>query len=1272
MRPLIITSLALLVTAATILLLVQVADAQTDPPATGDWTIGDNTTLANQTVRLRGNLTIVPGGRLTLLNVTLQVFSDMNAVHGILVMANGTLELSDLDGRPSTKGDRTVVMRGNPSFGYSLLAEKDSLIFIEYSLLSGMGANGGTGGALFRTSGFKLIGTTFLDGYDYCLMLDGSEDSVVDTCDFISGKDGLVLKDCVNITVDVASIEDNDRTGLVIDECEGTVVTNSNISFNGGTGVQVVGGSKNEVDKTQINGNDRGVVLITATWFTLSRCTINSPMMEGIFISVGCHNVSIENTTIRNAGRSGIEAEGADNLTIFGTIIENSSQHGMRLVNGSRSVSIAMRAWSNDYDGLHIEGARDIVIQGQYLSNGYNGMFLIDAKNVTVRGASFKNNSYDGLNCDNVRDAIIQSCISEMNGYLGVNIQAGSHDIRIIGGGFNENTRSGLSIDSARSITVDGVTMWSNGGYGLRIEEGASDMDVGGWSRIWNNTEGAIYVEDSNGIRVNSSFLEHNVSSGYLLFTRNSGDIWVTNSTANGTARLRDGSNVAMVNCTFEDISPDVDATSWLKFGEFVTVVVKWPNGEPVTGAAVNATGGSGEVLARGITNATGSTEDLIVLIKTFIAESIGDENPITFWARKGVEVARNVTNLTQRTTVNITLQDDFPPVAVAPDLYTELGERATLNGSASHDNGELVSWVWTFDDGVGTVVMEGRVVRWTFTVLGDFTGQLNVSDSVSLWNVTTFTINVTDTTPPDVLAGENATIDQGEWVSVDGTSSTDNDSTLILSGTFVWRVIPQGPGTEVRTYNGLIASIQFPEMGVFKIVLKVTDQSGNYGEDELWVTVRDITPPEVDAGPDTEVDEGSSVTIAPGSILDNDPAFDANLTAFWHVSGPDTDMRMDGLVLVFIAPGMGEFQATLHVTDAAGNEATDSLIVTALDKLPPIVDIGSDTTVEVLTVLTFNTSGTTDNDPSFPDGASYRWRISGPQMDEEHQGDSISFPVPWIGEYVIELTVTDAAGNEGSTHVTVTSVDTADPEFGAFSPTHLDTSEGGDVSITFVITDVGTGIDVGTVEMRTRSPSGEPWTEWQKVTVSGSGFRLEETMVIQFPEGDSIIQLRCMDWAGNGPVVSDEHLIRVNSRPVVIVLSPADEADYGPFDEIKLDASASSDVDGDDLFYRWSSDVDGLLGTSAEMTAPPLTAGTHRITVLVSDEVDGHDVLVGVNITVRPVPSTVSPDEDIPWWILVAAILLLGAFAFVVRDYLIKRKRPPSSDEGDEWVETP
>ena len=1271
MRSLIITSLALLFVAATILLLVQVADAQTDPPATGDWTIGDNTTLANQTVRLRGNLTIVPGGRLTLLNVTLQVFSDMNAVHGILVMANGTLELSDLDSIWSTQGDRTVLMRGNPAYGYSFLAEKDSRIFIEYSLLSGMGASGGTGGALFRTSGFKLVGTTFMDGYEYCLMLDGSEASVVDACDFNLGKDGLVLKDCVNITVNASSVKLNDRTGLVIDECEDTVVTNSNISFNGWTGVQVVGGSRNKVDNTRIFGNDRGVVLESAAWVTLSSCTVNGPMNEGIFISVGCHNVSIEHSRIRNAGRSGIEAEGADNLTILGSIIDYCGYNGVRLANGSRSVSIAMRAEHNDDDGLHIEGARDLVIMDSgFQYNGYNGMFLIDSKNVTVRGSTFGNNSYDGLNCDNVRDAIIDDCISEMNRYHGVNIQAGSRDIRIVNSSFDENTRSGLGIDSAFSITVDTVMMRSNGGYGLRIEEGASDINVSCW--IWNNTDGAVRVEDSNGIRVNGSFLIHNISTGYLLFASNAGDIWITNSTANGTAHMRDGSNVAMVNCTFEDIVPDVDGSSWLKFGEFVTVDVEWPNVKPVSGALVNATGRSGEVLARGTTNATGSTEDLIVLIKTFIAESISDQNPITFWARKGVEVARNVTNITQRTTVSITLQDDFPPVAVAPDLYAELGERATLNGSASHDNGELVSWVWTFDDGVGTVVLEGRVVRWTFTVLGDFSGQLNVSDTVSLWNVTTFTINVTDTTPPVPLVGENASIDQGEWVSVDGTSSTDNDSTLILTGTFLWRVIPEEPGTEVRTYNGLIASIQFPEMGVFRVVLKVTDQSGNSGEDELWVTVRDITPPEVDAGPDSEVDEGSSVTIEPVSILDNDPAFDANLTAWWQVTGPDTDMRMDGLVLVFIAPRMGKFQATLHVTDAAGNEATDSLIVTALDKLPPIVDIGIDTTVEVLTVVALNASGTTDNDPGFPDGASYRWRISGPQMDEEHQGDSISFPVPWIGEYVIDLTVTDAAGNEGSTSVTVTSVDTADPEFGAFYPTHLDTSETGDVAIIFVITDVGTGIDVGTVEMRLRSPSGEPWTEWQKVSVSGSGNRLEETMVIQVPEGDSVIQLRCMDKAGNGPVVSDEHLIRVNSRPTVIVLSPADEADYGPFDEIKLDASASSDVDGDELFYRWSSDVDGLLGTSAEMTAPPLTAGTHRITVIVSDGVVGHDVLVGVDISVRPVPSTVNPDEGMPWWVLAAALLLFGAFAFVVWDHMRKRKRPPSSDEGDEWVETP
>jgi hypothetical protein len=668
-------------------------------------------------------------------------------------------------------------------------------------------------------------------------------------------------------------------------------------------------------------------------------------------------------------------------------------------------------------------------------------------------------------------------------------------------------------------------------------------------------------------------------------------------------------------------------------------------------------------VLARGTTGANGLTDELIVVFKAFVSDSIADENPITFWARKGIEVAKNTTSITNRSWVHILLVDEFPPVAVAPPVFAELGEKAAMDGSGSTDNGEVVSWVWTFDDGVGTVQLEGRLVNWTFTVLGDYVGELNVSDSVGHWNTTTYLIEVTDTTAPVAEAGQNVTVDQGEWVQVDGTGSTDNDKTLIVTGTYWWVVFSEDPKVPPRMYTGLIASIQFPDMGLFRVLLNVTDQSGNLGQDQMWVTVLDTTPPEVDSGPDIEVDEGEPVSVEPTSVTDNDPGFDPNLNAWWHVTGPDMDMTMDGLVLVFIAPRMGVFQATFHVSDAAGNEASDGRLVTARDILPPTVDIGADMRVEVLSHLSFDASATIDNDPTFPDGAKYTWRITGPEMDEEHTGDSISFDIPWVGEYIIQLTVTDRAGNEGLAVVTVTSVDTAAPEFGDLSPSNLETVETEDVSVTFVITDVGTGIDPQKVEIRTRTPSSEPWTDWQKVTITSGGNRVEETMVIQFPQGTSTLQLRCSDLAGNGPVESEGFTIRVNSRPSVVVLSPTEGADFGHLDKIELDASASSDVDGDVLSFMWSSDLAGLLGTDAVVTAPPLSPGIHRISVIVSDGVEGHDSLVTVTITVLPEPSTVDPEEGMPWWFLAIAALLLLGFGLVIWDHLRRRRQTPPVD---------
>ena len=188
---------------------------------------------------------------------------------------------------------------------------------------------------------------------------------------------------------------------------------------------------------------------------------------------------------------------------------------------------------------------------------------------------------------------------------------------------------------------------------------------------------------------------------------------------------------------------------------------------------------------------------------------------------------------------------------------------------------------------------------------------------------------------------------------------------------------------------------------------------------------------------------------------------------------------------------------------------------------------------------------------------------------------------------------------------------------------------------------------------------------------VGDSTRSLEALIEVDLPEGESLIQFRCWDLAGNWPVVSAEHLVRVNTRPVVIVLGPANGADFGPYDEIWLDATPTQDPDEEDLLsYLWTSDQDGALGTASRVRSPTLSPGNHLITLQVTDGVEGHEIVKVMNITVVPEPSTVQDDDVTPWYVWLMILLLVLGTTYVIWDAMIKRQRPPPPVGGEKWNE--
>ncbi len=87
----------------------------------------------------------------------------------------------------------------------------------------------------------------------------------------------------------------------------------------------------------------------------------------------------------------------------------------------------------------------------------------------------------------------------------------------------------------------------------------------------------------------------------------------------------------------------------------------------------------------------------------------------------------------------------------------------------------------------------------------------------------------------------------------------------------------------------------------------------------------------------------------------------------------------------------------------------------------------------------------------------------------------------------------------------------------------------------------LGSGVAMASVECRKRTGDGE-YTAWASLGMSGALSRARFSFVLELPDGTgNWYQLRAWDVAGNGPTMSGEHRVRVDTTPPSVqVLSPS------------------------------------------------------------------------------------------------------------------------------------
>ena len=380
--------------------------------------------------------------------------------------------------------------------------------------------------------------------------------------------------------------------------------------------------------------------------------------------------------------------------------------------------------------------------------------------------------------------------------------------------------------------------------------------------------------------------------------------------------------------------------------------------------------------------------------------------------------------NTNTSVTERIDIIDIIPPVANAgADMSLPQGAGFYLDGSNSTDNIGIVNYTWNWKclTGCNTSHMAYGVNPFIYALTFDFSVDLIVRDAEGNIDNDSINITITDIIPPISDAGDDIIIDQHEIARFNGNASSDNYGINFGIVNYTWSF--NYSDTVVNLY-GMYANFSFDIAGEYEVILTVADAAGNTGplcSDSVLVTVRDITPPQANAGEDVDIDQHGTVHF--NANLSTDNVFILHFT--WSFFD-DFEKSFFGISLNYTFHNAGTYNITLNVSDGAGNCAYDTFNVTVRDTTAPMADAGWNwTNMNYGELIVLNGSGSRDNVGII----NYTWSFLYNNSHHYLYGEEVSFRFFSLGEIKIRLNVTDAEGNIGVDNCTIEVVDKIPPK---------------------------------------------------------------------------------------------------------------------------------------------------------------------------------------------------------------------------------------------------
>jgi PKD repeat protein len=374
-----------------------------------------------------------------------------------------------------------------------------------------------------------------------------------------------------------------------------------------------------------------------------------------------------------------------------------------------------------------------------------------------------------------------------------------------------------------------------------------------------------------------------------------------------------------------------------------------------------------------------------------------GANNTLEYWS------VDNVGNEeTHHTILDIKLDKTAPTADAGQDITITEDTIMNFDGSNSNDNIAITKYTWSILDGT-LQTLDGANPQYIFHTPGVFNVNLTITDAAQNTMKGTITITVIDITAPLANAGDDHVINEGNIVTFDGSSTTDNVGTVSYSWSFI-------DGSS-KTLIGVNPTYVFESAGFYQVTLTASDAQGNSGTDTVSVTVVDSTWPLADAGPDQIVFEDTFVTFDGSDSSDNIGI----ISYVWTFTDNGKLQTLYGVDASYYFETPDVYVITLTVSDAEGYSSNDTASVIVRDNTAPSIGVEDYATVVEDNPISFDASKSYDNIGII----NYSW-VFGDGTIENTSVPSVVHVYGEPGVYDVELTVTDTIGNVNGTLISI------------------------------------------------------------------------------------------------------------------------------------------------------------------------------------------------------------------------------------------------------------